>query len=81
MNTYRNHIKEDTSVVSLALSYEENMIALRCAEKVKSHLKRQLEQGNFRYQQNMQIVEEVIAAHKRRIEELGNPLGLYYKAS
>jgi|GEM_PF-4686400 len=76
MNFYRTHLGDDISNLTLTLSYNENLTALRCAQKVKSHLQRHLESGNLKYQRNLEVIEEVIALHKRQLEDLGGPLGI-----
>lgn len=81
MNFYSNPISEDTSQLTLALSYEENQTALHCAQKVLKHLMRHTSAGNLKYQRNIQIVEQIIEAHKSRLSELRGPLGLMSKAS
>lgn len=81
MRFHSTHISEDTSQLALTLSYEENLTALRCAQKVLKHLNRQTDQGNLKYQRNIVVVKEIIATHKRRLEELGGSIGLVSQAS
>lgn len=76
MTSYTNHIQEDTSALTLALTFEENVEALRCAQKIKRHLARQVAQGNLKYQQNIEIINDLIESHRQRIHELGGSLGI-----
>lgn len=76
MNTYSTLPNQEFSKLSVALSFEENVMALHCAEKVKRHLVRQIAKGNLSYQRNLEIVNIAIEEHKLRIQELSGVLGL-----
>jgi hypothetical protein len=76
MNTFTNHIQEDTTALALTLTFEENVEALRCAQKIKRHLCRQVAKGNLKYQRNIEIIDQVIEGHRARIHQLGGSLGI-----
>ncbi len=73
MNT-NSHILNDTAALTLTLSYEENIEALRCAQKIRTHIERQVAAGKLKYQNNIEIIDQVIEGHKNRIQELNGIL-------
>jgi len=74
MNTKSNHILNDTAALTLSLSYEENVEALRCAQNIKKHLMNQVSAGKLKYQNNLEIINQVIESHRNRLHELNGIL-------
>ncbi|MFT4833752.1 MAG: hypothetical protein ACI83W_002156 [Marinoscillum sp.] len=60
-------IGHDVKALALCLNLEENILALECAVRIRTHLCAHIEQGHLKYQQNLEIIDIVIAEHQMHI--------------
>lgn len=67
MNINTREILEEHYEATGHLSFDENLMAIDCAKKVLSHLKRS---NSGKYLTNIHIVEQIIQNHKRQLKEM-----------
>ncbi|WP_258105212.1 hypothetical protein [Marinoscillum sp. MHG1-6] len=81
MNISTNHYREDIGQLAQTLSLEENIQAIKCAEKVRQHLEKSLKSGNLHHQRNLKVVENIIATHRKHMLEAMDSFGYVSIAS
>lgn len=69
MKTLIDSILSDQHSATDELSFEENLMAMSCAQRILDHLKRhQVRSGEKKYEANIELLEQMVSAHKSRID-------------